>query len=57
MIVPLQSDVQFLADVTATIERARSFGDAAKQALLTFPDSPARQALLAASDFAIERAF
>ena len=52
-----QALIEKYGSVTATIERARSFGDAAKQALLTFPDSPARQALLAASDFAIERAF
>lgn len=43
--------------IKQTIERAHQFGQEAKASLLTFPDSPARKALLAAADFAIERAF
>lgn len=43
--------------IEATIERARAFGAQAKASLDIFEDSPARDALKTAVDFAIERAY
>jgi octaprenyl-diphosphate synthase len=43
--------------VAETVERARSYGRLAKQALAVFPDSAERRALTQAIDFAIERAY
>jgi octaprenyl-diphosphate synthase len=40
-----------------TIERARHFGDVARDALAPFPDSPYKSALLEVVDFSIERAY
>ena len=40
-----------------TVERARSYGALAKEALSVFPDSTERRALSQAIDFAIERAY
>ncbi|WP_026304230.1 polyprenyl synthetase family protein [Kaistia granuli] len=39
-----------------TIERARQFGETARQALDVFPDTPWKEALLEVIDFCIERA-
>ncbi|WP_425531966.1 polyprenyl synthetase family protein [Ancylobacter koreensis] len=41
--------------LTETIERARAYGAAAKQALEVFPDSPAKAALIDVVDFCIAR--
>ncbi|WP_425359012.1 polyprenyl synthetase family protein [Ancylobacter aquaticus] len=41
--------------IAATVERARAYGLAAKQALDVFPSSPARDALLDVVDFCISR--
>jgi octaprenyl-diphosphate synthase len=43
--------------LTDTVERARSYGALAKEALSIFPDSMERHALSQAIDFAIERAY
>ncbi len=40
-----------------TMRRARAYGDAARAALLFFPDSPMRRALLDVITFCIERAY
>jgi octaprenyl-diphosphate synthase len=42
--------------IDATIERARRFAQEAREALLVFPDSPIRQAMIAASDYTVQRA-
>ena len=42
--------------IDATIERARRFAEEAREALLIFPDSPIRQAMIAASDYTVQRA-
>jgi len=41
--------------IDATVERARGFAAAAKQALGRFPDSPLRRALLAVADYTVSR--
>jgi octaprenyl-diphosphate synthase len=43
--------------LSGTVERARSYGRLAKEALAIFPDSIERRALTQAIDFAIERAY
>ena len=43
--------------LTGTVERARTYGRLAKDALAIFPDSIERRALSQAIDFAIERAY
>ena len=40
-----------------TVNRARHYGDIARDALGIFPDSPARTALTEIIDFCIDRAF
>jgi octaprenyl-diphosphate synthase len=40
-----------------TVARARSYGEAAKQAMTIFPDSDLRQALIDVIDFVVEREF
>lgn len=40
-----------------TVARARQYGEAARQALAIFPDSPIRQALIDVVDFVVEREF
>lgn len=40
-----------------TVARARQYGEAARQALAIFPDSPIRQALIDVIDFVVEREF
>lgn len=43
--------------ITDTVERARHFGDVARDALAPFPDSDYKSALLEAVDFCIARAY
>lgn len=43
--------------VTATIERARHYGDMAKDSLAIFKDNPAKEAMLGIVDFCITRAY
>ncbi len=43
--------------LTATLERAREYGDAARRALSTFRDSPERQALDEVIEFCLERGY
>lgn len=43
--------------ITDTVERARHFGDVARDALAPFPDSEYKSALLEAVDFCIARAY
>ncbi len=45
------------AALADTVERARHYGDKARDALALFPDSPLKAALLDAVDFCIARAF
>jgi octaprenyl-diphosphate synthase len=43
--------------ITDTIERAKHYGDIARDALAIFPDSPHKAALLEAVDFCVARAY
>jgi octaprenyl-diphosphate synthase len=43
--------------LAATLERAREYGDAARRALMTFRDSPERQALDEVIEFCLERGY
>jgi len=43
--------------IEATLERARTYGAMAKDALVIFPDSVARRALLDVVDFCVSRAY
>ncbi len=43
--------------LNATIDRARHYGDLARQALTPFPDIPVKQAMIDVIDFCIERAY
>ena len=42
--------------IDATMERARRFAQEAQDALMVFPESPIRQALIAVSDYTVQRA-
>jgi octaprenyl-diphosphate synthase len=43
--------------IADTIERARHYGDIARDALAIFPDCPHKAALLEAVDFCVSRAY
>jgi octaprenyl-diphosphate synthase len=43
--------------ISDSVERARAYGDAARQAMSSLPDRPERQALLDIVDFCVERAY
>jgi octaprenyl-diphosphate synthase len=43
--------------LTATLDRAREYGDAARRALMSFRDSPERQALDEVIEFCLERGY
>ncbi|MBS0640009.1 MAG: polyprenyl synthetase family protein [Acetobacteraceae bacterium] len=42
--------------IDATMDRARRYAQEARDALMIFPDSPVRQALIAVSDYTVQRA-
>jgi octaprenyl-diphosphate synthase len=53
----LEDSEQRDGDLTATLERAREYGDAARRALSVFRDSPERQALDEVIEFCLERGY